>query len=98
MAFDDALNLPVAVVGHGDIVAHNKGEPPVVVLDIEGFAQSFGQLLHKAEHAVVAALPRTAHQAGLKVQAQPLIGILFHAGLQCLPAFFADEQRKVLHG
>ncbi len=53
---DDAVDLVVLHVRHGDIVAEQKkGQTLVVVLEIQRLSQAAGDLVHKAEHAFVAA-------------------------------------------
>ncbi len=52
---DDALNLVVLHVGHGDVVAIQKGKPLIIILKIKALAHTRGQLVDEAEHAVVGA-------------------------------------------
>lgn len=50
---DDALHLPLGEVGQGQVVAHQKGQPGVVILEIEALPHPRRHLVHKAEDAVV---------------------------------------------
>ena len=69
---DNALDLAGGEVREGQIVAHQKGQPGVIILKIEGFPHTRRELVHKAEHAPVGAGAGLVHQIGFKVQAQIL--------------------------
>ena len=69
---DDALDLPWGQVGEGHIVAQQKGQAVIIVLEIEGIPQPFGHLIHKAEDAVVGTPVGMIHQVSLKFQPQVL--------------------------
>ena len=88
---DDALHLPLGEVGHGDVVAEQKGQALVVVLEIQAFAQAAGQLVDEAEHAVVVAAVLFVAQVGLEIAAQRLVLPFFHLD-GALPAVLADRQ------
>ena len=69
---DDALGLALRQVGQGDVVAQQKAQPCVVVLEVQRLAHTRRHLIHKAEHAVVGAGAHLVHQIGVEVQAQVL--------------------------
>ena len=73
---DDAVGVLVAEIGHSDIVAQQKGQPGVVILEIQAPAHPPGQLVDKAEHAPVGAALLGVHQIGLELQAQVLALLL----------------------
>ena len=70
MHLDDAVDLVVLHVGHGDIVAEQKGQALVVVLEVEALTHSRGQLVDEAEHAVVGAGVLLVAQIGGEVAAE----------------------------
>ena len=56
--FPDPGQLLPADIGQGDVIAVEKGEAVILVLDVEGGAEPAGELVDKAEDASVAALQR----------------------------------------
>ena len=69
---DDPLGLPFREIGQGGIVAQQKAEPFVVVLDIQGRPHIGRHLIHEAEQTVVGAPVHLVHQVGGKIQSQIL--------------------------
>ena len=69
---DDALHLPLGEVGQGQVVAHQKGQPGVVILEIEALPHPRRHLVHKAEDAVVGTGAGPVHEIGLELQSQVL--------------------------
>ena len=67
---DDAVDLVVLHVGHGDIVAEQKGQALVVVLEVEALTHPRGQLVDEAEHTVVGAGVLLVAQIGGEVAAE----------------------------
>ena len=67
---DDAVDLVVLHVGHGDIVAKQKGQALVVVLEVKALTHSRGQLVDEAEHAVVGTGVLLVAQIGGKAAAE----------------------------
>ena len=91
----DAVHVRLGQIGHGNIVAHQEGHPRVVVLDIQGFAHPFWQLIDKAEHTLVGTLLHLIHQVVLKIQAERLPFALAHAHLtDSLPVLLEDFERQ----
>ena len=70
MHLDDAVDLVVLHVRHGDIVAEQEGETLVVVLEVKTLAHTGRQLVNEAEHAVVGAGVLLVAQIGLEVAAE----------------------------
>ena len=70
--FNNAVDLVLRNVGQGDIVAEQKGHSRIVILEVKTFAQAFGQLVYKAEDALVAATLLLVHQVGIKIKADIL--------------------------
>ena len=83
---DDALGLPLGEVRQGDVVAEQKGQALVVVLEVERFPQALGHLVDEAEHAVVRAGVLFVDQIGLKFAAEGLVIALFRLQVLQLPA------------
>ena len=69
---DDALGLPLRQVRQGDVVAQQKAEPRIVILEVQGGAHPRRHLIHETENAVVGAGAHLIHQVGVEVQAQIL--------------------------
>ena len=67
---DDAVDLVVLHIGHGDIVAEQKGQALVVVLEVEALTHSRGQLVDETEHTVVGAGVLLVAQIGGEVAAE----------------------------
>ena len=72
MQINDPLGLPLGKVGQRGIVAQQKAQALIIVLDIQGWAHIGRHLVYKTEQAVVGALVHLIHQIGLKIQAQIL--------------------------
>ena len=68
MHLNDAVDVLVAEVGHGDEVAVEEGQAAVVVLEVEGLPHPLGELVDEAEDALVLAGVLLVHQRGLEVQ------------------------------
>jgi hypothetical protein len=62
------LNVPVLQIGKSYIVAHKEGKPRIVILKIESFAHSLGQLVDKTENTPVVAGAFLIHEISLKLQ------------------------------
>ncbi len=75
---DNPADILLGEVGEGDIAAKQEGHTAVVVLYIEGIPQPPGQLVHKAEDALVAAGVLPVHQVGFKLQPQVVVLPLAH--------------------
>ena len=71
-AADDAIQLRVVNVGHGDVVAHHQRQSPVVILDIERLAHAGRHLVDEAEDAVILARAGIRHDGLIQRQAQRL--------------------------
>ena len=97
VARDHPIQLMVGDVGQGHIVAHHQAHAPVVVLDAHAGPHVFGQLIHKAEQAFVAAQPHAAHHRPFELQAQGIVLPLADADLMHL-AVPADAQRQLALG
>ena len=92
---NDALNLPGRQIGQRHVVAHQKGQPVVVVLKVQCIPQPLWHLIYKAENTVVGTPVGVVHQIGLKLQpqvlslaffdAQPLAGTVGPLKLQVQP-------------
>ena len=54
-------------VRHGDIVAEQKGQALVVVLEVKALTHSRGQLVDEAKHAVIGAGVLLVAQIGLEI-------------------------------
>ena len=67
---DDAVDLVVLHIGHGDIVAEQEGQPLVVVLEVEALPHPRRELVDEAEHTVVGAGVLLVAQIGGKVTAK----------------------------
>ena len=86
VAADDALKFAVGDVGEGHVIAHHQAHAPVVVLEAQRGPRVLGELIDKAEHALVTAKAHAGHQRLGKVQPQRLVFFLFdivfrfHAG------------------
>ena len=70
MKGDDPLNLPLGEIGQGDVIAQEKAQPCIVVLEVHGRTHPLRELIDEAENAVVGAGTRPVHQIALKVQTQ----------------------------
>ena len=79
MHINDPLHLVLGQVGQRDVVAEQKGQAAVVVLEIQRLAHAGRQLVDKAEDAFVAAGMLAVHQIGFKFQ--PQLFVLFFADL-----------------
>ena len=90
MHLDDAVDLVVLHVRHGDIVAEQKGKPLVIVLEVKALAHTGGQLVDEAEHAVVGAGVLLIAQIGLEIAAKGAVLRALHIPLAdavCHPCF-----------
>jgi len=67
---EDAVELPRAEVGQGDVVAVQEGEPVVLVAHVQTAPVPLGHLIDEAEDALVAADPRL-HLFGLEAEGLP---------------------------
>ena len=65
---NDAVDIVVAEVGHGDEVAVEEGQAAVVVLEVQGLPHTLGELVDEAEDALVLAGVLLVHEGGLEVQ------------------------------
>ena len=75
------------------IVAQQKAEPFVVVLDIQRWPHMGRHLIHKAEDAVVGTLVHLVHQIGRKVQSQILSLLLPDGHVPGLSLPFQQQHR-----
>ena len=57
-------------IGHGDIVAEQKGQALVIVLEVQALTHPGGQLVNEAEHTVVGTGMLLVPQVGLEVTAE----------------------------
>ena len=73
VARDHPVQFAVGDVGQGHVVAHHQAHAPVIVLDAHAGPHVFGQLIHEAEQAPVAAQPHAAHHGLFKLQAQGIV-------------------------
>lgn len=76
MHLDDAVNVGVGEVGQGDIVAVQKGQTGVVVLEVQRLAHAFRKLVDEAEDAFVAAGVLFVHEGRGKLHAGILVFFL----------------------
>ena len=83
---EDAVHLPVVDVGQRDVVAKQEGEPVVVVFKVQRLPHAGGQLVDKAEYALVPAGALLVHKVRLKLQAQLGVLGLDQLHLVALPA------------
>ena len=67
---DDAVDLMVLHVRHGDIVAEQKGQALVVILEVKALAHTGGHLVDEAEHAVVGAGVLLVAEVGVEIAAK----------------------------
>ena len=67
---DDAVDLVILHIGHGDVVAEQKAQPLVIILEIQALAHTGGQLVDEAEHAVVGAGMLLVAQIGGEIAAK----------------------------
>ena len=67
---DDAVDLVILHIGHGDVVAEQKAQPLVIILEIQTLAHTGGQLVDEAEHTVVGAGMLCIAQIGLEPAAK----------------------------
>ena len=81
----DPLHFPGREVRQRHIVAQQKTQPRIIVLEIHGLPHPFGKLVDKAEDAVVGAGTGPVHQVGLKVQSQILAFVLADLHRTLLP-------------
>ena len=65
---DDALDIPFVQVRQGDIIAEQKGQPAVVILEIQTFPHAGRQLVDKTENTFIAAGTLLVHQVGIELQ------------------------------
>ena len=75
---DNTADLMLGQVGERDIIAEQKGQTAVVILEIQALAHPLGKLIDKAENALIAAGSLLIHQIGVKFQTQLLILGLTH--------------------
>ena len=95
MHLDDAGDFPFTEVGQGDVVAEQKGQPAVVVLEIQRLPHARGKLIDEAEDAFVAAGVLLVHQIGFKLQSDVVVGVLF-AQMDCAGATGALQLQQEL--
>ena len=93
-----ALNLTVGKVRHGDVITQKKAQACVVVLEIHRAAHALGQLIDKAEHAVVCAAAGLVHEVGLKLEPEILsLGLRhMHGVLEPLGRAHGDADLRVV--
>ena len=84
VAANDPLKLLIAYVGQGDEIAHHQGKAPVVVLHVQGLAQSRRHLGDKAEGAIIVAGARTQGHALPEMKPHGLHLVLSDGKLQGL--------------
>ena len=90
---NNTLSLTLREIGKGDVVAHQKAEPCVIILEIHGAAHTPGQLVNKAEDTAVGAGAGCIHQVAFKVQAQIAALRLFHT--DCVLAAIRAAQHDI---
>ena len=73
MHLNDAVDLPLAEVGKCDIVAKQEGEPLIIILEIQGLPHTRGELVDKAEHAVVGTAVFFVAEISFKIAAERFI-------------------------
>ena len=73
VALDHAIHFLRRQVGQRHKIARHQREPPIVVAHIEAGTHARRHLLDKAEHAVVRAGLRAAHQGGFERQPERLL-------------------------
>lgn len=81
MHLDDAFHFPFREVGQRYIIAKEEGKARIIILKIKAFPHPFGELIDKAEHALIRTVALPVHQIGVKGEAQILIFILFDPDL-----------------
>ena len=93
-----ALYLTVGKVRHGDIVSQKEAKACVIVLEIHRAAHTLGQLVDKAEHAVVCTAAGLVHEVGLKLKPEILpLGLShIHGVLQPLGRAHGDADLGVV--
>ena len=70
MQGDDPVDLPRGEIGQGDVVAQQKAQPCVVILEVHRRAHALRKLVDEAEDTVVRAGTRPVHQVALKIQTE----------------------------
>ena len=73
VALDHAIHFLRRQVGQRHKIARHQRKPPIVVAHIEAGTHARRHLLNKAEHAVVRAGLRAAHQGGFERQPERLL-------------------------
>ena len=97
MHFDDAVNILVGEVGQRDIAALQKGEPGIVILEIDRIPHPLRILVDEAENAVIAAGALFVHERSREAEAGVLIFALAQADL-LLGAVPQEAHGQVLCG
>ena len=69
---NDPLGLALRQVGEGDVVAQQKAQPGIVILEVQRGAHTRRHLVHKAEQAVIGTGAHFVHQIRVEVQPQVL--------------------------
>ena len=70
MQGDDPVDLTRGEIGQGDVVAQQKAQPCVVILEVHRRAHTLRKLVNEAEDTVVRAGTRPVHQVALKIQTE----------------------------
>ena len=98
MQGDDAIDLARGEVRERDIIAEEKAQARVVVLEIHCFAHTARELVNEAEHAGVRAGARLIHKVALKIEAEVAALVLLYIQLilAAVRPSQADLQRLVI--
>ena len=91
---DDALDLALGEVRERDVVAGEKAQPRVVVLEVERLAHPTRELVDKAEQAVVPAGTGAVHEVALEFQSQLAALRLFDLHGAAAPVFVLKLDRQ----
>ena len=91
MHLDDAVDLVVLHVRHGDIVAEQKGKPLVVILEIKALAHSGRQLVDEAEHTFITAGAVFTHQSILEFNSKFIVVLFIDFQKPFFPGRLADQ-------
>ena len=92
---DDALHLALGEVRERHVVAHEKAQTRVIVLEIQRRTHTRRHLVDEAEHAVVGARVGIVHEVGLKIQPQLAAERLYDVHGVLRPVRTAQAHRKL---
>ncbi len=74
----NSVNILIAEIGHGNIVALQKAQTRIIVLEVQRFTHTLRKLIYEAEHTVILTVLLAVHKICFKIESEILVFAFFN--------------------